>query len=76
MASFFCSSTGIPGLLGQLILFTVATQAARNSRSALGVRPEGSPVMAVFVVTHFVNVTISETEKMITIALSIMDFIM
>jgi len=34
------------------MLATVATQAARNSRSAPAVLPEGSPVTAVFVVEH------------------------
>ena len=32
MASAFCSSADNPGLLGQLILATVAIHAARNSR--------------------------------------------
>ena len=38
MASAFCSSADNPGLLGQLILATVAIHAARNSRagSAMG----------------------------------------
>ena len=36
MASAFCCSTGSPRLLGQLMLATVATQAARNSRSGEG----------------------------------------
>ena len=35
MASFCCSAVERPGLLGQLILATVATHAARNSRAAL-----------------------------------------
>ena len=76
IASFFCSSTGIPGLLGQLILFTVATQAARNSLSAEGVRPEGSPEMEGLVVTHFVKMMIRETKNMIAKVLFIIDFIM
>ena len=37
MASFFCSSVLKPGLLGQLILATVATHAALNSSKALGI---------------------------------------
>ena len=41
MASFCWLSTGNPGLLGQLILATVATQAARNSDSALGCTAKG-----------------------------------
>jgi hypothetical protein len=36
MASCFCVSTARPGLLGQLMLATVATHAARNSLSAWG----------------------------------------
>ena len=36
IASSFWLSTGSPGLLGQVILATVATHAARNTRSALG----------------------------------------
>ena len=52
IASLFCSDTERPGLLGQLILATVATQAARNSRSAEGVRPDGSPVPVFFCATH------------------------
>ena len=35
MASFCCSAVERPGLLGQLMLATVATHAARNSRAAL-----------------------------------------
>src|SRR4051794_16707734 len=34
--SFFCCSTGRPGLLGQLPLSTLATQTPRNSRGAAG----------------------------------------
>ena len=36
MASCCCCSVDGPGLLGQLILATVATHAARNSFAALG----------------------------------------
>lgn len=36
MASCCCCWVERPGLLGQLILATVATHAARNSRAALG----------------------------------------
>ena len=36
MASIFCESTANPGLLGQLILATVAIHAARNSVVAFG----------------------------------------
>src|SRR5688500_9225456 len=36
IASRFCCSTGSPGLLGQLMLPTVATHAARSARGALG----------------------------------------
>ena len=39
-------------LLHHGILATVATQAARNSRSAEGVRPDGSPVPVFFCATH------------------------
>ena len=66
MASFFCSSTGIPGLLGQLILSTVATQAALNSLTALGFLPEGSPVATGLVVKHFVKIITKETEMTVS----------
>jgi hypothetical protein len=44
------------------MLSTVATHAARNSRSAEGVRPKGSPVTAGLVETHAVT-TVSKKAK-------------
>ena len=48
MASSCCSFVVSPGLLGQLILATVAIHAARNSRSVCGDDPATAAFVARF----------------------------
>lgn len=48
MASCFCTSTDNPGLLGQLMLATVATHAARNSLCTCGIDEFDSTVVVCF----------------------------
>ena len=57
MASIFCESTANPGLLGQLILATVATHAALNSVVAFGI------VVDVVVVSCFADLHACNKNK-------------